>query len=184
MTAVMNAAAELFAERSPGQVSIREIAERAQVNHSLVHRHFGTKAELLSAVMKQTSREYVQRIESTADPAQAFREGFLYGAEERPEAAATARAVLDYEPDPTVERTFPMMDRHIKVLEAAFAANNAVPRHSPQVIAAAALALMSGWFILEDWLVEAAALDDRDLGTVRAEIADILADMVNRESGL
>jgi AcrR family transcriptional regulator len=184
MTAVLAAAAELFAERSPSQVSIREIAERAHVNHSLVHRHFGTKAELHAAVIKQSSREYVQRIDSTQDPAQAFREGFLYGAEERPEAAATARAVTDGYTPTDGERSFPMMTRHVALLEAAVAANGTTPRHSPAVIAAAGLALMSGWFILEDWFVEAAGLDDRPLASVREEIADILSEMVTAESGL
>jgi len=184
MAAVLAAAAELFAEHSPSQVSIREIADRAGVKHSLVHRHFGTKAELHAAVIQQSAREYVQRIGSTQDPAQAFREGFLYGSEEKPEAVATARAVTDgYEP-PTGERTFPMMTRHVSLLEAAVAASGSKPRHSPAVIAAAGLALMSGWFILEEWFVEAAGLDQRPLASVRAEIADILADMVTAESGI
>ena len=132
MKVVLEAAAELFAERSPRLVSIREIAERANVKHSLIHRHFGTKAQLLDEVIKHSSRDYVQKIVAIADPAEAFREGFLYGAEEHPEAAATARAVLAGYAPADAERSFPMMARHVKLLEDAVAAHPARPHCSPR----------------------------------------------------
>lgn len=50
--AVVAAATELFAERPPGAVTVRQIAERAQVNHALVHRYFGTKEDLMRAVLQ------------------------------------------------------------------------------------------------------------------------------------
>jgi TetR/AcrR family transcriptional regulator, repressor for neighboring sulfatase len=50
--ALIEAAIELFAERGPAAVSVREIATRAGVNHGLVHRHFGSKEGLLSAVLQ------------------------------------------------------------------------------------------------------------------------------------
>jgi TetR/AcrR family transcriptional regulator, repressor for neighboring sulfatase len=184
MTAVLRAAAELFADRSPAQVTIREIAQRANVNHSLVHRHFGTKAELLKAVIRQSTDDYIERIGGTIDPANAFRSGFLYGAEEHPEAAALTRAVLDGFTPSGRERNFPMMTRHIRTIEAAIEAEDAKPWHSAEVIAAAAFALMSGWFILEDWLMEAASLSEYPLGDIREQIADILASMVAAEAGL
>ncbi|MCV7113486.1 helix-turn-helix transcriptional regulator, partial [Mycolicibacterium setense] len=39
--AVLEAAADLFAERGPAATSIRDIAARSKVNHGLVFRHFG-----------------------------------------------------------------------------------------------------------------------------------------------
>lgn len=53
--AVLVAADELFAERPPGAVTVREIAERAQVNHALVHRYFGTKEDLMRAVLEHNA---------------------------------------------------------------------------------------------------------------------------------
>jgi AcrR family transcriptional regulator len=49
--ALIVAAAELFAARGPAAVTVREIAGQAQVNHGLVHRHFGSKGGLLRAVL-------------------------------------------------------------------------------------------------------------------------------------
>lgn len=53
--ALIDAAADLFSTRGPAAVGVREIAQRAGVNHGLVHRHFGSKEGLLMAVMNQLS---------------------------------------------------------------------------------------------------------------------------------
>ncbi len=50
--AVLTAASELFAEKGPTATSIREVATRAGVNHGLVHRHFGSKRQLLAATLQ------------------------------------------------------------------------------------------------------------------------------------
>lgn len=49
--AVLDATRELLAERGPAGFSVREIAQRAGVNHALVHRHFGTKEDVLREVL-------------------------------------------------------------------------------------------------------------------------------------
>lgn len=50
-TAVLAATSALVAERGPDGFSVREIAARAGVNHALVHRHFGTKADVLEQML-------------------------------------------------------------------------------------------------------------------------------------
>ena len=74
--------------------------------------------------------------------------------------------------------------RHIALLDRAIAATDAKPRHSAKVIAATAFALMGGWFILEDWLVPASGLSDRDISDLRREVADLLKELVAQASGL
>jgi len=48
---VLSATSALVAERGPDGFSVREIAARAGVNHALVHRHFGTKADVLEQML-------------------------------------------------------------------------------------------------------------------------------------
>lgn len=60
MAAIVAAAAELLREQSPREVTVREVAERAGVNHALVHRHFGTKDELLRAVIVARSEAFAR----------------------------------------------------------------------------------------------------------------------------
>src|SRR5271154_7435070 len=53
--AILEAATDLFAERGPAATSIRDIAARSKVNHGLVFRHFGTKDQLVGAVLDHLS---------------------------------------------------------------------------------------------------------------------------------
>jgi AcrR family transcriptional regulator len=50
--AVIEAATRLFAERGPSAVSLREVATAADVNLGLIHRHIGSKTDLLAAVLR------------------------------------------------------------------------------------------------------------------------------------
>jgi AcrR family transcriptional regulator len=50
---VLDAAIRLFVDRGPSSVSLRDIAEEANVNLGLLHRHFGSKSELVSAAVGQ-----------------------------------------------------------------------------------------------------------------------------------
>ena len=56
--ALIGSATELFAERGLDDVSVREIAAAAGVNHALVFRHFGSKAGLLRAVLQGQRRTF------------------------------------------------------------------------------------------------------------------------------
>jgi TetR/AcrR family transcriptional regulator, repressor for neighboring sulfatase len=55
MAAVLEATVELLAEAGPRTLSVRQVAERAGVNHALVHRHFGTKDEIVRRALETQS---------------------------------------------------------------------------------------------------------------------------------
>jgi AcrR family transcriptional regulator len=48
---ILAAARELFAAHGVDGVSVRKIAAEAGVNHALVHRYFGTKDEMVAAIL-------------------------------------------------------------------------------------------------------------------------------------
>lgn len=52
---ILDAAVKLMRERGNTDVALREIAREANVNHGLVHRHFGTKHDVLIAVLQRHS---------------------------------------------------------------------------------------------------------------------------------
>ena len=181
--AILRAAAELFAERAPSRVTIRDVAARAGVNHSLVHRHYGTKDNLLRAVMQLGSSDYSKHIDEVTDPADAFRAGFAFAAEGDPVAAATARALLDGTIRPRDGQGYPGMERHIALLQSAIATRGVESRFPPRVITAAAFALMGGWFLLEESLISSAGLRDMPLDEVRRNVADLIGLMIEQGSG-
>jgi len=61
-SAVLAATSSLVAERGPDGFSVREIAERAGVNHALVHRHFGTKADVVEQMLAADAQAVVAAV--------------------------------------------------------------------------------------------------------------------------
>jgi AcrR family transcriptional regulator len=64
---LINAALELIQTKPFSEVGVREIAERADVNHGFVHTWFGSKNDLLLAVVKKLIIEFGEKA-STAAP--------------------------------------------------------------------------------------------------------------------
>lgn len=56
--ALVDAAAEMLGELGPRAISVRDVAERAVVNHGQVHHYFGGKRGLLEAAMRQLSQQH------------------------------------------------------------------------------------------------------------------------------
>jgi TetR/AcrR family transcriptional regulator, repressor for neighboring sulfatase len=67
-SAVLAATSELVAERGPDGFSVREIAARAGVNHALVHRHFGTKADVLEQMLAADAEAVVAAVVDSGLP--------------------------------------------------------------------------------------------------------------------
>lgn len=55
--ALLDAAADLFAERGFARTTVRDIADRAGANQSLLFRYFGSKAAVFEAVAAREGRE-------------------------------------------------------------------------------------------------------------------------------
>ena len=72
---LMRAAERLFAERGIDAVSIRDITNEAGANSASIHYHFGSKAELVGAILDWRAAEvgarraaWLDRIEAGEDP--------------------------------------------------------------------------------------------------------------------
>ena len=65
---LIEAAAELLGEFGPRALTVRMVAERAGVNHGLIHHYFGGKQPLLAAAMRRLVSEHQQLVaERTGD---------------------------------------------------------------------------------------------------------------------
>ena len=60
---LIDSAAELLGSILPNQLSIRDIAVHAGVNHAQIHHYFGGKQGLLEATYKQLAFEHMQQLE-------------------------------------------------------------------------------------------------------------------------
>ena len=153
MTAVLDAASDLFAEQGPATTSIREVAARSGVNHGLVYRHFGTKEELVAAVLDHVSDQVNQAIAgSSADTrTRAERQWRIL-----------AHTILDGYPVGRLQRRFPFVNHLVD--EAA--------RHTDDVAAARmaaghVVALELGWQLFKPFILAATGLGTVPDETVR-----------------
>jgi AcrR family transcriptional regulator len=69
VAAIVGAASLLFAERGPAAVSLREVAAAANVNLGLIHRHVGSKDDLLAAVLRARPGVDEADVDAYEDPA-------------------------------------------------------------------------------------------------------------------
>jgi AcrR family transcriptional regulator len=60
---LINSAAELVGSIGPNQLSIRDIADHAGVNHAQIHHYFGGKQGLLESTYKQLAFEHMEQLE-------------------------------------------------------------------------------------------------------------------------
>src|SRR5262249_19097860 len=97
MAAVLDAAMTLFAARGPASVSVRDIAAAAGVNHALVHRHFGSKQEVLRAVLERAAHELAATATTITESRGGIAQLFAASAERATYWQALARAMLDGE---------------------------------------------------------------------------------------
>ena len=61
---ILNAAEQLFADKGFNGTSLREITSQAEVNLAAVNYHFGSKKELIKAVMSRYMNELSPKLES------------------------------------------------------------------------------------------------------------------------
>ncbi|MGE2814092.1 TetR/AcrR family transcriptional regulator [Mycobacterium heidelbergense] len=164
--AILEAATDLFAERGPAATSIRDIAARSRVNHGLVFRHFGTKEQLVGAVLDQLGANLKERLQSgsTLD--------VLDDVLDR-QMRVMARTLLDGYPAAQLQKHFPNIAALLDMVR---------PLHEKDTAArlavANALALQFGWRLFAPILRSATGLDDMpepDIReAVRAEVARIV----------
>ena len=111
--ALIDAGIKLFAERGPDDVSVRELAAHAGVNHGLVHRHFGSKDGLLQATMAQLADNVADSI-GPDNPSESLAELLrtTFGAtEEATHWRILARSLLDGIPIAELQDDFPVVRR-------------------------------------------------------------------------
>jgi TetR/AcrR family transcriptional regulator, repressor for neighboring sulfatase len=164
--AILAAAADLFAERGPAATSIRDIAARSKVNHGLVFRHFGTKEQLVGAVLDYLGESLTELLETGASADDVDR------ALDR-QMRVMARTLLDGYPAGQLQTRFP----NVAVL-----LDQVRPRYDSELGArlavANALAFQVGWRLFEPLLRSAAGIDeltDADLRqAIGAEVARIV----------
>ncbi len=166
VAAVLAAASELFAEKGPAATSIREVAARAGVNHGLLHRHFGSKHQLLAATLQHLADSGAKLRESGA-PAEK-----LQAAQEL-QARVMVRSRLDGFPVEELQERFPGMERFLEEVRSGVSDDR-----QARLLAAHAMALQFGWGLMAPTLRVAFGLNELSDAEIRAAIAEQIAKII------
>ena len=170
VAAVRAAAAELFAKKGPTATSVRDIAARSGVNHGLVYRHFGTKQELVAAVLDHLTDDVAAKSDA------AVGEETLNAAVER-HWRAVAWAILDGYPVGRLQRRFPYVSRLV---------DRARPHHpddlAARLAAGNAAALEMGWRLFEPFLRSATGIGDVPSVQLREAINSAVAEILEPDT--
>ncbi|HET6793280.1 MAG TPA: helix-turn-helix domain-containing protein [Acidimicrobiales bacterium] len=163
MAAVTAAAARLFAERGPNGVSLRDVADEANVNVGLIHRHIGTKEDLLAAVLRaRPGAADFDRLRSEMPLAEyvTFLLGVSFdsvqarGLPMDSIAGMHGRAILDGYDLRKYQDSFPFVDHVVSELGA-----RGLPDETARARAALVMALVVGWRLFGPAYLAIAGLD-------------------------
>ena len=159
--AALDAAASLFAERGIDRVSVREIANRADVHVALIRRYIGTREELVIEVFEDLSGQLAQLVAEHPLSGQAHGPATVMGKWVRVASSLVISGrslVAGNEFNPVHAMAGTLMD--------GYGLDSRAARLRASQIVAAAL----GWRIFEDYLVDAGELDDVPIETLRDEL--------------
>lgn len=163
---VLSHAADLFAERGPAATSLRDIAERSNINAGLIFRHIGNKDAVVAATLDHLAEELDAARSTAAGPqdveALAHRNWTVI-----------ARALLDGFDVGRMQHRFPNVEQLIAVARDRLGDDRAA-----RVATADALALQLGWRLFGPFLKVATGLEDGPSATIpnAGPLADQLAD--------
>lgn len=160
MAAVRESAIVLFAERGPDAVTVREVADRAGVNHALIHRHYGTKEELVRVVLADAIGRMADVARHTTNTDGDIRGVIAATRDEEPAVRLLAWAILAGYPIETVWPEYPAFQRVQTVLAEEQGPGGAGDREDARVTVATAAAMLLGWILFTPFLERAAGLRD------------------------
>jgi TetR/AcrR family transcriptional regulator, repressor for neighboring sulfatase len=158
VAAILESAAELFAERGPGAASIRDIAARARVNHGLVFRHFGNKEQLLGAVLNHEAGNLSTLIDAGAELPDIAIAGTR-------QLRILSQALLDGYPVAKLQTSFPAAVRLLEEVRPQHGSEDAA-----RLATAHAVALLLGWQLFESFIRSAIGLPDLSAEALRESI--------------
>ena len=164
VSAILEAAADLYAERGPAATSIRDVAKRAAVNHGLIHRHFGSKERLVGAVLDYLGPYLADLLATGAGATE------LDAAIDR-QSRVVARTSLDGYPVGELQTRFPNIAQLVERLR-----HQDLTEHDARLAAAHVNALRLSWRLFGDFLRRSAGLDD----LTDDELAQSLAQATSR----
>lgn len=165
------AAADMLGEVGPRAMTVRGVAERAGVNHGLVHHYFGGKDGLAEAAMLHLVQQHANdvRAQSQGNPIPA-----PLALNNEPHLRAVVRSVLDDEMKlATMELTAGVSVPRGALQHVARMKQLDEPDMQTKALAAMGMALEMGWAALEPFIFSVADIGEDQQESVREIVREM-----------
>ena len=177
---LIEAAAELLGDVGPRAMSVRQVAERAGVNHGLVHHYFGGKDGLVHAAMRRLVEEHERWARDVAAGGP-FPQPFALGRDQR-YLRAVVRALLDGETDLALTELSSGVSVPRQAMDAEVQRRSLdEPDLDTKAAVAAAMALEMGWAALESFIFAVTGTTGDEADDVRRRVRELRMALVQRE---
>jgi AcrR family transcriptional regulator len=178
--AILQATEELLAKHSPTEISLRQIAKAANINHSLIHRYFGTKENVILAVHDRIISKLGAQF-SVIDSLDGNVEKLFKINEQNPSRRILlTRAMLDGADPHLIRHHFPTVQQLIELLKRKKSETAEPSEYDAETLAAFFSGAVMGWFLYEPFLLASTGLENRDKNKVHKQIIEILEKIVEQ----
>lgn len=175
------AAAELLGEVGPRAMSVRQVADRAGVNHGLVHHYFGGKDGLARAGMRRLVAEHLEWVKAQNE-GRPIPVPMALGGDQR-YLRAVVRCVLDGESDLALTELTEGVSVPRSAMEAVVArAGLDEPDSETRAVVAAAMALEMGWAALEPFILAITGTPGDEADDLRRRVGNLRLGLGARET--
>ena len=178
--AILDAAEKLLLERSPSEITVREIAELAKVKHPLIYRHFGTKDQVIIEVHTRgidKVNKSIPIVENLEGNIGTYFKGVI-GNKWR--HIALARAMIDGVSPHLIQNQFPVMQRLVKLMKKKHEKGDGNDKFSPEFLTASLAALALGWMLYEPFLLAAIDAEDENREEIHQKVVEILEEFLKK----
>lgn len=187
---ILAVATRLFATRGFDNVSVRDVAEEAGVTHPLIYYHWGSKQELLAAVVEDTQ----EKIRASFARAEAAHPGNYAAAVHeslraviidslasgRPYYLTAVRAYLDGMPIGDWPGGNPGAEAVLRLLLASGPPGDPDWAVEARITAALVTAIVTGWVLLEEQVLSIVDLPGEELERARSRVLTTVDAVVRR----
>jgi len=172
--ALLNAANELFGSKGPDAVSVRDVAKLADVNHALLHRHFGSKEKLLRDLMERHAASFLHSSSQAKDAYHAASMMFDLMLREPSFIRIVAQLLLTgHQPDEFVTPQGGLA----KLQELVAVKHPDLGEDQTKLIAAASSAFSMGWLLFEPFVLKGVGYEG-DVSTARSMVEGAIQNFI------
>ena len=180
---ILDSAQALFAKHGPRAVTVRQVAQDAGVSHALVHKYFGSKDDLIRAVLDRVDVSRTATARDSASLRDAYERLLPQVMTQRDHSMILVRSAMGgTEYVPLAERitTTSAMVALARKTTASGADPSPAPRDiDPRVLVSSISAMILGWASIEDWIWPAAGIDPAEKDEVYRQLAEIVGYMAD-----